>query len=422
MFFSASTIGRLWVWYHWGFTADDRFTDSVFVDIKSRSSVRLTFFMIQLFACSSKPSIYSSNSFLTQSADAFANSTQAVDPQLQSRDQQLQKAWPIAVFFLFAVFMISRPRVAYLASSERFLGFHLFCFNVFLATEFDQGLVSASSRFRARPDRASSVSHLCGIPVTRTVVAEARILCCGLVSNMGNVMMATGRKNFRRVRRKRRKKYASRPHFWMKAKFDVENSGTSHCTIPRGGGATRSLSGTRYDRGRAPPEPQLMKSKKLLVSLQCPIPSNGIDARHVCVVEMSRLRGYFTGAGARNHGSARGGGGRYTGPSRDQLHPWSPSCKLPFRLGAFYDNPFWAERSMVDLQVLGHRCSLAMLKICASMQEYFHDKTMERNHAKKQSSFCHLQASSVTLPLARVPSQRVNLIFTAWAGGRVEVC
>lgn len=56
-----------------------------------------------------------------------------------------------------------------------------------------------------------------------------------------------------------------------------------------------------------------------------------------------------------------------------------------FRLGAFYDNPFWAERSMVDLQVLSHRCSLAMLKICASMQEYFHNKTTERNQAKKQS-------------------------------------
>ena len=66
---------------------------------------------------------------------------------------------------------------------------------------------------------------------------------------IGKMTMDNGIKILRSVRRYRRKKYASRPHFWMKSEFDVRKTGPIHVIRPLGGAFVRSRSGTRYVLG-----------------------------------------------------------------------------------------------------------------------------------------------------------------------------
>ena len=54
---------------------------------------------------------------------------------------------------------------------------------------------------------------------------------------------------FSRVLKYRRKKYASKPHFSIKAEFEVLKTGFIHCHRPLGGAEIRSRSGTRKVRG-----------------------------------------------------------------------------------------------------------------------------------------------------------------------------
>ena len=66
---------------------------------------------------------------------------------------------------------------------------------------------------------------------------------------MGMMTSASGTNILSRVRKYRRKKYASSPHFCIKSEFDVLKTGKIHCQRPLGGGTVRSRSGTRKVRG-----------------------------------------------------------------------------------------------------------------------------------------------------------------------------
>ena len=68
-------------------------------------------------------------------------------------------------------------------------------------------------------------------------------------SKMGKMINANGMKILSRSLRYRKKKYASRPHFWMKSEFEVRNTGIIQSRRPLGGAFVRSRSGTRNVRG-----------------------------------------------------------------------------------------------------------------------------------------------------------------------------
>jgi hypothetical protein len=63
------------------------------------------------------------------------------------------------------------------------------------------------------------------------------------------MMHAAGMKILRSMRRYRRKKYASRPHFWTNSELEVDKIGLIHFHQPKSGGLVRSFGGTRYVRG-----------------------------------------------------------------------------------------------------------------------------------------------------------------------------